>query len=76
MKITETIERDCCQFADLKPYKGQVEKGSKERSRKFCVHCGQQWEWTREPGDIDYGYSRAVAVGVIYKETLMDGHNA
>jgi hypothetical protein len=45
MKITETIERDCCARIDLKPYLGlstiQVRDG---RARLlFCIHCGQIW---------------------------------
>jgi len=43
MKITERIERDCCDLRmDLKPYKGIV--GDQDRSEyRFCVHCGQIW---------------------------------
>jgi hypothetical protein len=46
MKITETIERECCDFRhDIKPYKGVVKSNAKY---KFCVHCGQIFESVRE----------------------------
>ena len=37
MKIKETIERDCCQPQDLRPYKGVG------TAKAFCQHCGQLW---------------------------------
>jgi hypothetical protein len=42
MKITETIERNCCEQKDLKPY-----LGNKALKLLYCVHCGQLWEWNR-----------------------------
>lgn len=54
MKITETIERECCDPSkDLKIYKD----GSDRRLRK-CIHCGQIWEYKRELGEMDYGWQR------------------
>ena len=50
MKITETIERDCCEFKDLKPYKGYVlsEENGKPRKLMFCQYCGQLWQYVRK----------------------------
>lgn len=59
MKITETIERECCdeRLGDLRPYRGSaVRKVDKSvvpemDSRgifKFCVHCGQIYRKTRQ----------------------------
>lgn len=55
MKIKETIERECCQSQDLKPYKGDK---SFNPQFKFCVHCGQKFELTRKYNgyDYDHGY--------------------
>ena len=39
MKITETIERDCCAKDDMLPVDGFVGK------LKFCTYCGQIWKW-------------------------------
>jgi len=39
VKITETIERWCCEPKDLKKYRGE---GSKS-IEMFCQHCGQQF---------------------------------
>lgn len=43
MKVTETIERDCCQHQDLKPYKGTIGDSLKTNHPSFCQHCGQIW---------------------------------
>ena len=42
MKITETIERDCCQEQDLKPYHGDKTKSFLVPTH-YCIHCGQLW---------------------------------
>ncbi len=44
MKITETIERECCdeRKGDLQPYMGAAEFDGK-RAFFFCIHCGQVW---------------------------------
>lgn len=39
MKVTETIERECCQRKDLKPVAGTPKFGS-DPEFVFCVHCG------------------------------------
>lgn len=63
MKIKDTIERDCCHpIYDLKPYRGLGDVG---RARKFCVHCGQQWEWDRKPGEMDGGLEQIEPASVI-----------
>lgn len=61
MKIQETIERDCCSPDDLKPYLPEVSpKVSRGHKYKFCVHCGQLWKWERSPGEMDYGWEKAI----------------
>lgn len=46
MKITETIERECCvRDKDFLIYQGTydtIEQGTKARV-EFCCHCGQIW---------------------------------
>lgn len=63
MKITETIERQCCDFQkDLKAYKGIPSKGLKNfmvYSPLFCIHCGQIWVNYRCTGEMDSGYEKA-----------------
>ena len=44
MKITETIERECCQPGDLRPYAGFQEAPD---GIWFCAHCGQLWGYRR-----------------------------
>lgn len=36
MKITETVERECCKSQDLKPMV--------TTNYYFCVHCGNHWK--------------------------------
>ncbi len=47
MKITETIERECCdeRKGDLKQYRGDPKSTTSLARDKmlFCVHCGQIW---------------------------------
>ena len=56
MKISETIERQCCEHQDFKPYKGLVDETKegyimiKTHKPVFCKHCGQVWIHTREMG--------------------------
>lgn len=51
MKITETIDRECCESKDLK----QMHSNSRPVGRfwYFCIHCGRHWEEQggTEPGD-------------------------
>lgn len=62
MKITETIERECCAPKDLKPYKGKLfveslSAGMTSKRLSFCVHCGQIWVEARQmgpAGDTEY----------------------
>lgn len=54
IKITETIERDCCEQVDLKEFKGR----SCHVNEKFyfCKHCGQYWHYEKyidEAGSSD-----------------------
>ena len=48
MKIKETIERECCTYDDLKPYRGVVTSIKPELLKnynlRFCKHCGQIWQ--------------------------------
>ena len=54
MKITETIERECCHPQhDLRDYKGvNVDKNTiRNLKGKFCVYCGQVWILTKDEYD-------------------------
>lgn len=47
MKITETIERECCDHRkDLIVYKGLLSGRYIDKPR-FCKHCGQVWQFVR-----------------------------
>lgn len=48
MKIKETVERECCQAKDLKPYRGSMTKELKKYKDDlfFCIHCGRIWRET------------------------------
>jgi hypothetical protein len=48
LKITETIERDCCENQDLATYRG-LTKMAAYRRPKFCKHCGQIWYFGSQP---------------------------
>jgi hypothetical protein len=64
MKITETIERDCCQHSDRRVFRGRITDPSlKDQKLWFCVHCGQLWWWTRKPGEMDGGPERLTITG-------------
>lgn len=57
MKIKETIERDCCEPKDLKPYKG----GGSAIIKVFCQYCGQQFtteNYTDAAGSRDSRYRK------------------
>ena len=57
MKITETIERECCQPQDMRPYKGDCTDKNWMRNIKplFCIHCGQIWERVKDAyGDTEF----------------------
>lgn len=44
MKITETIERECCQPGDLEQYKAAYpKKYPLPGGLSYCRHCGQWW---------------------------------
>ena len=55
MKITETIERECCNWN-----RDFVVTASKigGHNIKVCKHCGQLWIWDRQPGDMDSTYHK------------------
>ena len=58
MKIKETIERECCQAADLAAFTTETRlDGMTCRSRYFrwCRHCGRHWQ--------DHGGSEPEAKG-------------
>jgi len=50
VKITETIERDCCLSKDLKPYNGKMNPSVKKYHPYFCIYCGQIWIGDTEMG--------------------------
>lgn len=50
MKVTETIERNCCEMRDLKPYLGFA------KNLRFCIHCGKLHQYIKCPGEMDYGW--------------------
>ena len=63
MKISETIERDCCELTkDLVPSADFRETVWGIRKYLFCQHCGQAWEYL-ENGFGGRSYQR-VAVPV------------
>lgn len=45
IKITETMERDCCERVDLKEYKGRDNRIHEKLY--FCKHCGQYWYYEK-----------------------------
>jgi hypothetical protein len=47
MKITEKIERECCERADLKRYNGMLKRAERKNLYWFCGHCGQIYESVR-----------------------------
>lgn len=60
MKISETVERDCCQQRDFKPVEGTKIIG-RIPSLVFCQHCGHYWEYTScrdAAGSADYEYRK------------------
>jgi len=46
MKVTETIERECCEKADRRPYRGLRGLYLLREKMEFCIHCGQLWSKT------------------------------
>lgn len=44
MKITETIERECCQQRDMKDYGGMWIDMNTTCMFSFCIHCGQLYK--------------------------------
>jgi len=44
IKITETIERFCCEPKDLKKYEGAHNDEEPKNVKWFCQYCGQLWE--------------------------------
>lgn len=61
MKITETIERECCEPQDLRVFKGE-RKGPAPPLLKFCAHCGQIW--TIETASDGFGQEKKTLVRV------------
>lgn len=58
MKITETIERECCQRSDLKPLQQSPKSGHIPRYM-FCKYCGthhQMHSFTDPAGGSDWEY--------------------
>ncbi len=53
MIVTEKLERDCCQYKDLRPLNGMVNNtanrmmNGRNKEFMFCVHCGRHHEYTR-----------------------------
>ena len=75
MKITETIERDCCTPTDLRCYSGPVLPGftaeyAKKVRLSFCTYCGSLWFFIRRPGEMDYGWER-IAVDDLKSSAVM-----
>jgi DNA-directed RNA polymerase subunit M/transcription elongation factor TFIIS len=65
MKISETVERECCHCQhDLKTYRGKPigDLGESFGKIRFCVHCGQLWRWYRAPGEMDGGLEKITIV--------------
>lgn len=56
MKITETIERECCSPQDLKPVQLSPQVRGSIPEQKFCVHCGAR-HFYKEFIDEDGGRS-------------------
>lgn len=66
MKISEVIERECCQRKDLRKVNGSPMRG-RDPEYMFCVHCGaihkihtymdaagsSDWEYRKEPSPWD-----------------------
>jgi len=67
MIIEETIKRECCN-----PIKGDLEPCPYKNQRKAlyfkpdmtfkCKHCGQQWQWTRQPDEGAGGTETALII--------------
>jgi hypothetical protein len=60
MKITETIDRECCQQKDLKPVIDSKLVG-RQREFLFCVHCGARHRYTSymdAAGSTDWEYRK------------------
>lgn len=46
MKISEAVERECCQVEDMRKYQGTPIPGASHP--RFCVHCGQLFWFNRQ----------------------------
>lgn len=60
MKIKETIERECCQYKDLKPVLGSKQWGI-NYDLMFCIHCGARHLYTTfmdAAGSRDWEYRK------------------
>jgi hypothetical protein len=64
MKITETIQRECCDLRkDLKPIQGTPRIGN-DHKYLFCIHCGRHHVGNSErdaAGGVDWVYRRVEA---------------
>lgn len=61
MKITQTVQRDCCQQSDLRPLEGTPKRG-RTPEWMFCLHCGRQHRihtFTDPAGASDWDYQPA-----------------
>lgn len=66
MKITETIERNCCLYRDLIPYNGECKDPAYAKNKKasFCQHCGQIWVMHRSAGEMDSGWEKVKPINI------------
>lgn len=62
MKITETIERQCCTPKDLKPVEG-CQKWARIPDLVFCIHCGARHRhhtFMDAAGSRDWEYRKVI----------------
>ncbi len=62
IKVTETIERDCCQVGDLRIYYGRKVEDIPGHMIRFCGHCGQMWAMHRGDGCMEAQLTELVIV--------------
>jgi len=60
VKITETIDRWCCEPKDLKKYKGEGPK----TVELFCQYCGQQFGSERYMDAAGSSDTKLVKIGL------------
>ena len=62
MKIKETIERECCEWKDLRPVQG-CDKIGTQLEIMFCIHCGAYHRYNsymNAAGSTDWQYKKIV----------------